>query len=166
MKKLRGGNPMDVFVADYAWIVWIVLILLFVTIEMVTLELTFLMIGIGSLGGLFASLLGAPWWLQLLIAGAFALLLLFGLRPPLLRALKKGGDPAQSNVDALLGLDGRVVLSLSQSGGQVLLSNGETWTARLSPGVESRIVEPGERVRVKQIDGATAVVVPTERNVS
>lgn len=155
---------MDAFVTDYGWIVWLVLILLFVTVEMVTLELTFLMIALGSLGGLLSGLLGAPWWLQLLIAAALAVVLLFAIKPPLLRALKRGGDPSPSNVDALLGLGGQVVRSLDTTGGQVRLANGETWTARLSPVTEQRIVEPGERVQVTAIEGATAIVVSAERN--
>ena len=155
---------MDAFVANYAWIVWLVLILLFVTIEMVTLELTFLMVAIGSLGGLVSGLFGAPWWLQLVIAAVLAVVLLLAIKPPLLRALKKGGDPTKSNVDALLGLDGRVVHSIGDEGGQVRLANGETWTARLSPATEQRVVEPGEQILVIAIDGATAVVVPAERN--
>jgi membrane protein implicated in regulation of membrane protease activity len=154
----------DAFVADYGWIVWLVLILLFVTIEMVTLELTFFMIALGSLGGLLSGLLGVPWLLQLVIAAVLAVVLLFGIKPPLLRALKRGGDPSRSNVDALLGLAGQVVSSIGSSGGLVRLANGETWTARLSPAIEQRVVEPGEQVLVTAIDGATAVVVPAERN--
>jgi membrane protein implicated in regulation of membrane protease activity len=161
----KDGGRVDTFIAEYAWIVWLVLILIFITIEMVTLELTFLMIALGSLGGLLSGLLGAPWWLQLVIAAVLAVVLLFGIKPPLLRALKKGGDPTRSNVDALLGLDGQVVSSIGTAGGQVRLANGETWTARLSPVTEQRVVEPGERVLVTEIDGATAVVVPAERNV-
>ncbi|KGJ72835.1 membrane protein [Cryobacterium roopkundense] len=157
---------MDTFIADYAWIVWLVLILLFVTIEMMTLELTFLMIALGSLGGLVAGLLGAPWWLQLVIAALLALVLLLGIKPPLLRALKRGGDPTKSNVDALVGLGGSVVKSVEGAGGLVRLANGETWTARLSPTVPQHVIEPGERVVVIAIDGATAVVTPAERNAS
>jgi membrane protein implicated in regulation of membrane protease activity len=155
---------MDAFVGEYAWIVWLVLILLFVTIEMVTLDLTFLMIAVGSLGALLSALLGVPWWLQLLIAAGLTFTLLLGIRPPLLRLLKRGGDPAKTNVDALLGLDGRVVSTIGATGGQVRLANGETWTARLSPGTNG-VAEPGERVLVTEIDGATAVVIPAERNV-
>jgi membrane protein implicated in regulation of membrane protease activity len=91
---------------------------------------------------------------------------LLGIKPPLLRALKSGGDPTKTNVDALLGLDGSVVQSLEGAGGLVRLANGETWTARLSPAVPQRVIEPGERVVVTAIDGATAVVTPTERNAS
>ncbi|MCU1636119.1 MAG: hypothetical protein JWQ68_1358 [Cryobacterium sp.] len=157
---------MDAFVADYGWIVWLALILLFILIEVVTLELTFLMVALGSVGGLVAGLLGAQWWLQLVVAAVLAVVLLFAIKPRLLRALHKGSDPSRSNIDALLGIDGRVVSSVDADGGQVRLANGETWTARLAPVTAQRVVEPGERVLVTAIDGATAVVVPAERSVS
>jgi membrane protein implicated in regulation of membrane protease activity len=154
---------MDAFFADYGWIVWLVLILVFITVEMVSLEMTFLMVALGSLGGLLSGFLGAPWWLQLVIAAVLAVVLLLGIKPPLLRALRRGGDPTRSNVDALLGIGGLVVSSIGTTGGQVKLANGETWTARLSPVTHQRVVEPGEQVLVTAIDGATAVVVPAER---
>jgi len=156
---------MDVFAANYAWVVWLVLILIFITIEMVTLDLTFLMISLGSLGGLVFGLFGVPWWGQLVIAALLSMVLLLGIRPPLLRVFKRGGDPTLSNVDALLGLDGHVVSSVGALG-QVRLANGETWTSRFSPLVEPAVFTPGERVIVISIDGATAVVIPAERNIS
>lgn len=157
---------MDDFIASYGWIIWLVLILLFLTIEIVTLELTFLMIAVGSVAGLIAGLFGAPWWLQMVIAALLAVVLLVAIRPPLLRLLRRGGDPARSNVDALLGIDGTVVASVGGefNMGQVKLANGETWTARLSPITEQRVVAAGERVLVTSIDGATAVIVPAERS--
>ncbi len=74
------------FLTDWAWIFWIVLILVFAIIEISTLEFTFLMLAIGSLGGLVSGLFGLPWWAQFIVAFVLALLLLFAVRPPLLRA--------------------------------------------------------------------------------
>lgn len=150
-------------VAPYMWIVWLSLVLLFGVVEMLTLQFTFFMLAIGSAGGLISGLLGAPVWLQVPIAGVISVLLLFAVRPPLLRALKRGADPARSNVDALLGLAGSVVVAAKSGPGQVKLANGETWTARLSPLVSERDLSIGERVVVTAIEGATAVVVPAER---
>jgi membrane protein implicated in regulation of membrane protease activity len=125
------------------------------------------MLAIGSLGGLLSGFLGAPWWVQIIVAGILSVLLLFALRPALLRALKKGGDPALSNVDALLGLAGTVTNDFSGNANHVKLANGETWTAKLGTpeglsGTGRPLVE-GERVVVSAIEGATAVVVPAER---
>ena len=149
-------------VSSFAWIAWLVLILVFVIIEMLTLDFIFLMLAIGSLGGLVSGLFGLPWWAQLIVAAVLSVLLLFLLRPPLLRALRKGADPARSNVAALLGQEGKVVQSFGgDDKGLVKLANGETWTSRLG-GTASRAVQPGELVLVTAIEGATAVVVPKE----
>ncbi|MCU1556943.1 MAG: NfeD family protein [Microbacteriaceae bacterium] len=154
------------FITTYAWILWLVVILVFAIIEVVTVDFTFLMLAAGSVGGLVSDLLGAPFWAQVLIAGVIALLLLFTVRPALLRALKKGGDSTPTNVEALLGLSGTVTTDFVEGQGHVRLANGEIWTAKLSRIAEERPVETGERVVVTAIDGATAVVVPAERNAS
>lgn len=152
------------FLAGYAWIFWLVLILVFGIIEMATLQFFFIMIAVGSLGGLISGLFGLPWWVQIIVAAALSILLLFAVRPPLLRRLGRGGDPAKSNVDALLGLTGTVTNDYSGNASHVRLSNGETWTARLTENhpLDSPLVE-GEKVVVTAIDGATAVVAPAER---
>ncbi|NQX17916.1 NfeD family protein [Rathayibacter sp. VKM Ac-2857] len=152
-------------VTQYAWILWIALILIFVIVEMITLEFTFLMLAVGSIGGLATGLAGAPFWVQVPVAAVLAVLLLFLVRPPLLRLLKRGGDPTPTGADALLGLAGSVVIT-GPGPGQVKLVNGETWTAKLSPLVETRPLGLGERVVVTAIEGATAVVVPAERSSS
>ena len=76
-------------VTTWAWVVWLVLILVFIIVEVLTLDFTFLMLAVGSLGGLIASVLGAPWWAGIIVAGVLALLLLFFVRPPLLRSQPK-----------------------------------------------------------------------------
>jgi membrane protein implicated in regulation of membrane protease activity len=151
-----------VFLVEWGWILWLALILVFVIVEVFTLDFTFLMLAGGSLGGLVAGFFPAPIWAQVVIAGVLALLLLFVVRPPLLRAFRKGGDPALSNVEALVGLTGTVVKDFTDSRGQVKLVNGETWTSRLADGPDGDLGE-GERVVVTAIEGATAVVVPAPR---
>lgn len=142
-------------IEQFAWIGWLVLVLLFLVIEMLTLDFTFLMLGIGGLAGLISDLLGAPVWLQVIIAAIVAVVLILGLRPPLLRRLRHGEDPTPSNVAALIGLGGRVLSTVDGHDGQVKLGNGETWTARSDASIAA-----GESVRVVRIEGATAFVVP------
>lgn len=150
---------MSELLVEWGWVLWLALVLVFVIIEVFTLDFTFLMLAGGSLGGLIAGFFSAPIWAQIVIAGVLALLLLFLVRPPLLRAFRKGGDPTLSNVEALPGLTGTVVKDFADSRGQVKLANGETWTSRLADGLEGELAE-GERVVVTAIEGATAVVVP------
>ena len=56
-----------------------------------------------------------------------------------------------------LGLDGRVLATVSTVSGQVKLANGDVWTARTDGAAD---LEPGSAVRVDRIDGATAYVRP------
>lgn len=151
------------FLSNYAWIVWAGLILIFLIVEMTTLEFTFLMIALGSLGGLVSGLFGLPWWAQIIVAAVLALVLLLGVRRPLLRRLRHGGDPARTLVDALIGMEGTVVNDFVGGQGLVKLSVGETWTARFSPTSGQDQLEIGDHIRVIAIDGATAIVAPMER---
>lgn len=143
--------------SDWAWLVWLGLVLVFVVVEVTTGEFTFLMLAIGGLGGLLLGLVQAPWWAQIVVAGVVALLLLFTLRPWLHRRLHRGGEDAKTNVDALVGMRGTVVREFQDGHGQVKLGNGETWTSRLESG---DALHEGAKVVVTAIEGATAVVVP------
>ncbi|SIT75753.1 NfeD family protein [Microbacterium sp. RU33B] len=145
---------------QYLWIVWIVLALIFVIIELLTLEFTFLMLAAGTLlGGLGVNLLGGPWWLQIAAAAALSALLLFTIRPLLLRALHRGETPVAMNVDALFGMLGRVVSPVTAVTGSVRLDNGETWTAKLAD-IHDGSLDVGVRVQVTSVLGATVEVAP------
>lgn len=144
-------------VDQWAWIGWLILIAVFLVIEMLTLDFTFLMLGLGSAVGLGSGLLGLPVWAQLIIAAAAAALFILVIRPPLLRRLHRGEDPTKSNVDALIGLRGTALAEITQISGQAKLSNGDTWTAR----TESTIAIPqGSPIAISAISGATAIVRP------
>lgn len=149
---------------QYLWIVWLIFIFVCVIIELLTLEFTFLMIAFGSVAGLAADLLGWDWWVQFLVAAAVSVLLLLTIRPLLLRYMRRGADLTPSNIAALDGMSGRVVSPVSETTGLVRLANGETWTARIAPDSESRTVETGASVKVVQVDGATVVIIPVERD--
>ena len=148
------------FLTTWAWVFWLALILVFIVVEVLSLTFVFLMLAVGSLGGLVAGLIGAPWWVQIIVAAVVSLVLLFLVRPPLLHVMNRGSDGARSNVDALMGLQGTVVVAFDDGRGQVKLANGETWTSRLTAGTAETALAEGEKVVVTSIDGATAVVTP------
>jgi membrane protein implicated in regulation of membrane protease activity len=150
-------------ITSFAWLVWLGLILLFLVIEVFTLDFTFLMIAIGSLGGLLSSLIGVPWFLQILIAAALSLLLIFAVRPSLIKRLRRNSDPALTLVAALIGARGVVSTSFIGGQGHVKLSNGEVWTARVDVASEIAPVI-GDHVVVIAIEGATAIVELDEGN--
>ena len=153
-------NDFSVFielVENWAWIGWLVLIALFLVIEMLTLDFTFLMLSFGSAVGLVTDLVGLPVWAQVIIAAIAAVAFILFLRPPLLRRLRRGEDPTRSNVDALLDLRGIALQDITQISGQAKLSNGDTWTARSASPVA---IPQGSPIAVSAINGATAIVRP------
>ncbi len=146
---------------QYLWIAWLVLALVFVIIELLTLEFTFLMLAAGTLiGGLGVNLLGGPWWLQVLAAAAVAALLLFTIRPLLLRALHRSSALQPTNIDAIYGIGGRLIAPFSNDHGSVRLDNGEQWTAVAS--ARSATVAVGDRVVVTAVRGAMVEIAPEE----
>jgi membrane protein implicated in regulation of membrane protease activity len=76
------------------------------------------------------------------------------LRPIALRHMKTPGA-LRSGTAALIGQRAVVLERVDADHGQVKIG-GEVWTAR--PYDESEVFEPGTRVDVMQIDGATALV--------
>jgi len=148
------------FLVNYAWVVWAALILIFIVIEIFTLDFTFLMLAVGSVGGLVSSFLAVPFWGQLIVTAILAVLLIFAVRPPLLRRLRHGEDPTLSNIAALIGMRGTVQNDFAEGTGYVKLSNGETWTSRTADHTD---LNEGHKVIVSAIEGATAVVEPAER---
>lgn len=159
--SVKGGGMLELVidVTAYLWLVWLVIVLTAVVVELLTLEFTFLMIAAGSLlGGLGTNLLGAPWWVQVSAAAVVTALLLFTIRPVLLKVVGKNDPVIPTNVDALAGIGGVVYSDFAAGSGSVKLRNGEIWTAR---GVElsSELVE-GDQVCVVRVEGATVVVEP------
>jgi membrane protein implicated in regulation of membrane protease activity len=155
---------------EIAWtIVWVALILLLGVVEIFTLDFIFIMLAVGAAGGLIATLLGAPWWLAFVVFAAVSLLLLALVRPRLLLALGRGGDPRQTGVAGLIGMPGQVAVAFTSTApGQVRLANGETWSARIdavepSDGPVDRTPPLGTAVVVTAIEGSIAVVRLSER---
>ena len=60
------------FLVEWGWVLWLALILVFVIIEVFTLDFTFLMLAGGGLGGLVAGFFHAPLWAQIVIAGVLS----------------------------------------------------------------------------------------------
>jgi hypothetical protein len=90
-----------VLLDDDAWIAWLALIVAAVVAEMRRLDLVGLCGGVAALTGLLVGLVGAPWWLQALVAVVAAAALLGAARPALLRAFPVEGEVAGDDVGSL-----------------------------------------------------------------
>lgn len=141
------------------WLWWVGLALVLGVIEMLTVDLMFLMLAGGAAAGALTGVLGAPVPVQILVALAVAALLLFLVRPMAQRRLAASTPDAKTGTAAQVGRTATVVHDVTDRAGRVKLS-GEVWTARTEqPGV---VLPTGSIVQVVRIDGATAVVAPQQ----
>ena len=63
------------------WALWLTVFLAFAVIEMITLDLFFIMLGGGALAGLVADFAGADLWLQIVVFCVVSLLMIAFVRP-------------------------------------------------------------------------------------
>ncbi|WP_258806041.1 NfeD family protein [Pseudarthrobacter sp. NS4] len=135
------------------WALWLTAFLAFAVIEMITLDLFFIMLGGGALAALVADFAGADMWLQIVVFCVVSLLMIAFVRPVALSHLKKSPAGQRSNIDRLIGEQAVVMEAVTADGGLVKIG-GDIWSARSAAGV----LPAGQKVVVAAIDGATAVV--------
>ncbi len=142
---------------QHAWVGWTAAAVLLGVAELVSLDLVLLMLATGAGVGAVASVLGAPFALQALLAAVTAVAMLVLVRPSVVRRLRASGPELRHGPAALVGRTGFALEEVSEHGGLVKLA-GETWTAR--PYDESLVIPQGAKVEVFEIRGATAYVHP------
>ena len=147
---------------DLVAIIWLVLLVVFLIVEASTVTLVSLWFAAGAFIALFASLLGAPLWLQLLLFLAISTLCLVALRPLVRKVLRP--RLTATNADSVIGSTGLVTASIENvtATGQVNLG-AMVWTARSTSG---QAIPEGTLVRVDRIEGVKVFVSPAEVKVS
>ena len=88
-------------------------------------------------------------------AFALASVAALALLRPIARAHLKVPPHMRTGAAALIGMSATVLEQVNRDGGRVKIG-GEIWSARSYD--QDEVIEPGDRVEVLQIDGATALV--------
>lgn len=136
-------------------IVWLALLILLVLIEIFTLGLTTIWFAGGALLALIAAVLGAPVWLEVLLAVIASAVLLFFTRPIAMKYFNRGRE--KTNTESLIGRQAIVTGEIDnlRGAGQVTV-NGMEWTARNI--VDGAAIETGEVVVIRGINGVKLLV--------
>jgi membrane protein implicated in regulation of membrane protease activity len=136
------------------WVLWMLAAGVLAVGEMFTLGFFAGPIAVAAVIAALVALAGGGLAIQWVVFIAASLGSLLVLRPIARRHLR---TPAQirTGTAALVGAPALVLEHVDDKGGQVKIS-GEIWSARSYDEDES--YEPGKRVQVMQIDGATALV--------
>ena len=143
---------------NWAAIVWLALLVVFLAAEAATVSMVSLWFAVSALVALLVALLGGPGWLQGTLFLVISAVLLALLRP----LVKRYVTPriTATNVDSVIGSTGLVTTAIDNVSavGQVKLGAME-WTARSTSG---QLIPVGTRVRVDKIEGVKVYVSPAE----
>lgn len=138
-----------------AWL-WLAIGVALAVAEVLTTTFVLIMLSAGALAAALLAAVGAPIWAQIAAFGAVSAAALALLRPVIQRHLHDGEpDRTPMGLAAIEGSSGLVLEHIDQDHGMIKIE-GELWTARPYDATET--FEPGERVRIIEIKGATALV--------
>lgn len=134
------------YIAQNLWLFWTVITFVCLIMELTSGDFYVTCFAIGAIVSVLASLLGCPFWAQVLVWAVCSVLSILFIRPYLVKALRKGADHRKSNADALIGQIGEVSETIVKGGyGRVKL-DGDDWKS-VAVNVSSNI-ERGTKVRV------------------
>jgi membrane protein implicated in regulation of membrane protease activity len=137
-----------------AWL-WLAVGVALAIAEMFTSTFVLLMFAAGAIAAAAVAAVGLPLWVQALVFGIVSTAALAGVRPLIQRHLHRNSDSAPVGLAAIEGAAGLVLERVDADHGLVKI-DGEMWTAR--PYDATQVIEAGERIRVIEIKGATALV--------
>ena len=139
---------------NWAAILWLVLMVMFLLLEAGTVAVVSLWFAAGSLAAMIVSFLGGAFWLQVAVFLATAGVLLAALRP----LVRKYFTPklTKTNVDSVIGSTGLVTVAIDNVSavGQVKLG-AMYWTARSTSGL---VIPEGTLVQVDRVEGVKVFV--------
>ncbi|GAA1516709.1 NfeD family protein [Dactylosporangium maewongense] len=140
---------------DLWLIVWIVVGAALLAAEIFTTTFILLMFAIGAFAAAGAAALGAGVPVQAAVFAAGSALSFLAVRPTLKRYMRRDVRDMQMGVEALEGSTALVIEAVDHDSGQIKI-DGELWRARPYDATQTFAI--GERVRVIEIKGATAMV--------
>ena len=140
----------------HEWQVWFVAALLLFVAEMIAPGFWMLSVAVGALAAGLAALVLPGVLAPAVTFAAGTLLSLLGIRPFLVRHRHPSGTELKTNVDALAGKLGIVSERIDpETGKGRVVVEGEDWRAAALMDVP---LEPGTRVMVVRVEGATVYV--------
>jgi membrane protein implicated in regulation of membrane protease activity len=137
------------------WVVWMLVAAVLAVGEVFTLAFLLGLIALAAVAAGVVAALGASVLVQLVVFIGVSIASLALLRPV---AKDHVRTPARlrTGTAALVGARAVVIERVDDLGGRVRIG-GEEWSARAF--LEGQVIEPGTRVEVAEIEGATALVV-------
>ena len=134
---------------------WLLLLILFICVELVTVGLTSIWFAVGAFTALIFAMIGLPFPVQVLVFIIVSVALLVVTRP--IAAKYLNSRVQKTNVDSLIGTKCYVtecVNNINQTGKAVV--NGLDWTVRADD--DREIINQGELVEIVRVCGVKLIV--------
>ena len=141
-------------IAQYMLWLWLALAIFFGVVEALTVGLTTIWFAAGALAAMLVSIIGAGIPLQIVVFFLVSIVLLATTRKIFVNKLKTGSE--KTNVETLIGQEGRVTSTIIPLNAGRVNVNGMDWSA-VAVGKNDLIPE-GTVVTVKAIDGVKLIV--------
>ena len=132
-------------------IFWFVAFVVFLVIELVTVNLVTIWFAIGAVLAMLSSLLTDSIFIQACVF-LFSSVVVLLLTRPLMKKFK-GFDRVPTNSDRVIGKVGEVTVKIEKNKYGEVKIFGNRWTA-----TSNQVLEVGEHVKVKAIDGVKLIV--------
>ncbi len=134
---------------------WLIALVVFLIIEIITLGLTTIWFASGALIGFITAWLGMPLGIQLAVFFVVSFVLLIFTRPVVQKRLNS--SRIKTNVNSMIGKEGKVVKDIDNFNetGQIIV-DGMEWMARATD--ESEKIAAGQKVVIQEIRGVKAIV--------
>jgi membrane protein implicated in regulation of membrane protease activity len=137
------------------WVVWVLLAAALAVGEVFTLAFLLGLLALAAVAAGVVAAVGASVLVQLVVFIAVSIASLALVRP-VAKAHLRTPARLRTGTAALVGDRAVVIERVDDLGGRVRIG-GEEWSARAF--LEGQVMEPGARVEVAEIEGATALVV-------
>ncbi|MDR1459605.1 MAG: NfeD family protein [Bacteroidales bacterium] len=144
-----------------AWQIWLIVAVFFLVVEILTSTFVFLCFSIGCVVSSIFAYFGVGLSIQLLIFSIITCASFFTVRPFMLKYAYRKSDKIKTNVDALVGMKGRVIeaINLEKNTGRVFVS-GDDWRAESENG---EVIQKDEQIEVKQVNSTILIVKQIEK---
>lgn len=139
------------------WLLWVIVCVIFLIAEVSTGTIYVLCFAVGALFGMIASLIGVPFWVQIVVFAIFTVASVYWVRPVLFERLHRKADVRLSNVEAMVGREGKVIDTIEAGESGYVKIDGDEWKAVTPDGSE---IEVGTKVRVVSME---SIVITVER---
>jgi len=136
-------------------VIWLIAGVALAAAELFTLDFVLIMLATGAFAAAGATALGAGVVVSTVVFAAVSTLGVAVARPAIKRRVHRNADNSPMGMEAIEGTEATVVDEVTADTGMVKIG-GELWSARAFDATQ--VLAIGERVRIVEIKGATALV--------